>query len=1051
MKHQDEEARELLEEESARVKLDEILGILFFTIAVLLLVGWRYEQTGAIRTVSMSLLGFIGAGMWYLILMFAVWGINKFRGRAVISDALQLGAWILQLPVFLGFLQSWQPFNRDLGGRVGWWLYTALENAIGTLSTRVVLAGLFLILTVVCLDTPLTKLVATGYHAGGKATGAIGPLVIVPMTWAYRGIYYLLCFLHMCVFVVLKDLVIFVEMGYEYLTQGEEPESRPAGEAALPKLEPPDGLPPRPEQARPVEPTSRSEPVVEMDRPATPPVAAAPVTAPPPADVAGVPALPDASGFVLRVRPSEPAGASEPAAPPAAASTVVPPATPAAAQAPVWPAPSAVETPSPSSAPAAPAAKPAQPAAAPATPAARSAPLSPSLATPSFKPSTPTPPPAARPSPAASPAPAQKSMNLPSADEALSALLGRTSERELPLEEVGRAVKDHLEAEAADDEHEPISGDESLDSDELAEETARAEDVRRLLRDEKPAATAPVRQSAAPAPAPAPAPAVPPPAVSASEPAVAADVTVKTFPAVAAGAVPEVRPGLLGAAIRTAAATAVKIAAVVSKEYRKPTEDLFLDPPVVADREDETALRANAEKLVEALAQFRIQATITRITQGPTVTQYEVKPAPGIKISNIVNLSNDIAMAMATAAIRIEAPIPGRSAVGIEIPNRRPIPVTFKEIITHDIFRKNEAPLTCAIGKEITGKPIVADLARMPHLLVAGATGSGKSVCINTIISSLLYRSTPDEVKFILIDPKVVELALYDGIPNLITEVITDPQDATAALRWAVLEMERRYRYLSKFAARDIRSFNRRLQVGDLKPLDDVTPVPDRPMPYIVLVIDELADLMMLARKEIEDAITRLAQMARAIGIHLVLATQRPSTNIITGVLKANLPSRIAFSVSSQVDSKVILDCSGAEKLLGSGDMLYSPIGQAKPIRLQGAYISEDEVRNLVSHLKTCGDPDYSNIVEEVMEPDNDLVGDGLADDKFGDCVRIALENQEASTSMLQRHLKIGYNRAARIIEAMEARGIISGPESGKRRKLLITSAEAERYIGPEA
>jgi DNA segregation ATPase FtsK/SpoIIIE-like protein len=858
--------------------------------------------------------------------------------------------------------------------------------------------------------------------------------VIVPLTWAYRGIYYLLCFLHMCVFVVLKDLVIFVEMAYEYLTSSEEAENRPAGEAVLPKLEPPDGLPPRPEPARPSETLPKSEPVVEMDRPAAP--APSPASAPARADVPGAPALPDASGFMLRVRASEPAAAAEPPAAQATAPAPVPaPPAPVAAEAPSRPAPVA------------PAAKPIPVPVAKPSPVPSQLPSRPAPAAPAPKPSSPEPRAVGQTPPA--PVSAAKSLELPSADEALSALLGQPSRRELPLEEVGRVVKEHLEAEAADDEHEPISGDDALDSDELAEETARAEEVRRLLRDEKPLRTAAVPGPVKPAPVPAAA--VLPPATPASEPAVAADVTVKTFPTGPGAAAPEARPGLLGAAVRTAAATALKIAAVVSKEYRKPTEDLFLDPPVVADREDEAALRTNAEKLVEALAQFRIQATITRITQGPTVTQYEVKPAPGIKISNIVNLSNDIAMAMATAAIRIEAPIPGRSAVGIEIPNRRPIPVTFKEIITHDVFRKNEAPLTCAIGKEITGKPIVADLARMPHLLVAGATGSGKSVCINTIISSLLYRSTPDEVKFILIDPKVVELALYDGIPNLITEVITDPQDATAALRWAVLEMERRYRYLSKFAARDIRSFNRRLQAGDLKPLDDVTPVPDRPMPYIVVVIDELADLMMLARKEIEDAITRLAQMARAIGIHLVLATQRPSTNIITGVLKANLPSRIAFSVSSQVDSKVILDCSGAEKLLGSGDMLYSPIGQAKPFRLQGAYISEDEVRNLVAHLKTCGDPDYSNIVEEVMEPDNDLVGDGLADDKFGDCVRIALENQEASTSMLQRHLKIGYNRAARIIEAMEARGIISGPESGKRRKLLITASEAERYLGPEA
>ncbi|MBI2944487.1 MAG: hypothetical protein HYY25_09805 [Candidatus Wallbacteria bacterium] len=982
MKPSDAETPGRTPEEAARVKVDEILGITFFTIGMLLLVGWRFEQSGAFHSVATWLLASIGAGMWYLILMFALWGINKFRGRAILSDWVQFAAWVVMLPVFLGFLQSFRPVDRDLGGTIGWTLYTNLENLTGTFSARVLLAGFFLILTVVCLDTPLTQIVASGYRAGGRATGVVGPVVMFPFVVLYTAVFHLLTFIHMLVFILLKDLVVLFDILYDRIMTTDEalPSASGAGalaaQSGMPQQLTPSKLPPPIATAAP----PRVDPIVELNRPEVPAAKAEPAQE----HLSEPESLPE----------PEPLQGAEPpelAAPPILEEPreleeddeyLPPPGTmPDDSTQGLFLIGSAARRAEPVSDPGRPAEH------GPAAPAAQGG------------------------------APSAKTSAQPPAI------------RSVPAERVftDQPAVERLDELSVEAEADPELAEEpEEDFEETEEERRQAEAMHNILR---PAQERPVGPEAP------------------SEPALAKDLEVKTFPAHETA--PAQQQSLLGAMARTvgvAARDVVKAAARLA-EYRKPSEDLFLDPPALTDREDETTLRSNAEKLVEALGQFRIQASVTRITQGPTITQYEVKPAPGVKISNIINLSNDIAMALATAAIRIEAPIPGRSAVGIEIPNRKPTPVTFKEIITHDTFRKHESLLSFAIGKDITGRPVVADLTRMPHLLVAGATGSGKSVCINTIISSILYKARPDEVKFILIDPKVVELTLYDGIPNLITEVITDPQDATAALRWAVLEMERRYRYLSKFAARDIRSFNRRLAAGDLQPLDGHTQVPDGPMPYIVVVIDELADLMMLARKEIEDAITRLAQMARAIGIHLVLATQRPSTNIITGVLKANLPSRIAFSVSSQVDSKVILDGAGAEKLLGSGDMLYSPIGQAKPIRLQGAFISEEEVRNLVAHLKTCGDPDYTNIVEEVMEPETDTAGEGLSDDKFADCVRIALEQQEASTSMLQRHLKIGYNRAARIIEAMEARGIISGPESGKRRKLLISAAEAERFF----
>ena len=372
-------------------------------------------------------------------------------------------------------------------------------------------------------------------------------------------------------------------------------------------------------------------------------------------------------------------------------------------------------------------------------------------------------------------------------------------------------------------------------------------------------------------------------------------------------------------------------------------------------------------------------------------------------------------------------------------------------MVESPVFKESDSPLLFALGKDVTGQPIVGDMAKMPHLLIAGATGAGKSVCISTIICSLLTRCDPTELRFLMIDPKMVELMIYNGIPHLVSDVVTNPNDANAALKWAVLEMERRYRFLSRFQCRSIANFNKRVRAGQLKDVDPDTGEEREilvPMQYLVIVIDELAELMMIASKEVEEAICRLAQMARAVGIHLIVATQRPSTNVITGIIKANLPSRIAFAVSSRIDSKVILDAQGAEKLLGRGDMLYLPVGRRKAERLQGAFIGDDEVKDLVDFLKRHGEPDYQDILGEVAEasaPQNGTAD--YADEMLNPCIKLVAEEGEASTSMLQRHFKIGYNRAARIIEAMEQMGVVASHQSGQRRKALIQPSEVEAYL----
>lgn len=435
----------------------------------------------------------------------------------------------------------------------------------------------------------------------------------------------------------------------------------------------------------------------------------------------------------------------------------------------------------------------------------------------------------------------------------------------------------------------------------------------------------------------------------------------------------------------------------------------------------------NVKLLEETLESFGVGAKVVNISYGPAITRYEVQPAPGVKVSKIVNLADDIALKLAATGVRIEAPIPGKAAVGIEVPNKAITTVPLADTLDSDAFRRATSALTVGLGKDIAGQVVVTDLAKMPHLLVAGATGSGKSVCINTIIASILFKARPETVKFLLIDPKVVELSVYNGIPHLLTPVVTDPKKAAAALRWAVQEMERRY---NLFAAAGVREISRYNEMGDA------------PLPLIVIIIDELADLMMVAPVDVEDAICRLAQMARAAGLHLVLATQRPSVDVITGTIKANIPSRIAFAVSSQVDSRTILDMAGAEKLLGKGDMLFFPVGVPKPIRVQGAFISDDEVEKLVRYVQQQAEPEYTAGVTtyEVAADGEQGAETTSRDELLEEAVRLVLEAGQASVSMLQRKFRIGYTRAARLIDTMEEMKIIGPNVGSKAREIIMTS-----------
>lgn len=471
-----------------------------------------------------------------------------------------------------------------------------------------------------------------------------------------------------------------------------------------------------------------------------------------------------------------------------------------------------------------------------------------------------------------------------------------------------------------------------------------------------------------------------------------------------------------------------------SGQYTLPPLSLLKKATKLRSLKATKELSDNARLLEETLDNFGVGAKVVNACQGPAVTRYELEPAPGVKVSRIVNLSDDIALKLAAPGVRIEAPIPGKAAVGIEVPNKEVSSVPLREVLESDLFQHASSRLTVALGKEITGMPVIADLAKMPHLLVAGATGSGKSVCINTLIVSILFKARPDEVKFMLIDPKVVELSNYNGVPHLLTPVVTDCKKAAAALRWAVQEMERRYALFAAAGVRDIARYN------DMNA--------DDRLPLIVIIIDELADLMMVAPVDVEDAICRLAQMARAAGLHLVLATQRPSVDVITGTIKANVPSRISFAVSSQVDSRTILDMAGAEKLLGKGDMLFYPVGAAKPARVQGAFIADNEVEDLVNFLKKESEPEYTEGVTNYEEFGDKRAKESFEDDLLEEAVRMVLETGQASVSMLQRKFRIGYTRAARLIDTMEEMKIV-GPNIGsKAREILMTSDQVHaRYF----
>lgn len=472
------------------------------------------------------------------------------------------------------------------------------------------------------------------------------------------------------------------------------------------------------------------------------------------------------------------------------------------------------------------------------------------------------------------------------------------------------------------------------------------------------------------------------------------------------------------------------------RPYHFPSLDILAKGKGSQNNGEEVA--QNAMMLEHVLSDFGITAKVVNATQGPTVTRYEIEPAPGVKVSRIVNLTDDIALNLAAQHIRMEAPIPGKSAIGIEVPNKMTEAVHLRDVLDCSDFKDARGGIPVGLGKDIAGKPVITDLAKMPHLLVAGTTGSGKSVCVNTLISSILFSRKPEEVKLLLIDPKMVELSIYNGIPHLMAPVVTDMKKAAAVLRWAVREMEARYKAFAASGKRDIKSYNEAH--------------PKAAMPLIVLIIDELADLMMTAPDDIEESISRLAQMARAAGIHMVLATQRPSVNVITGSIKANVPSRISFAVGSQIDSRTILDMAGAEKLLGKGDMLFAPIGANKPIRVQGAFISDDEVEKLVEFVKAQREPEYDNTVtqdvEKEAEKESSDANDVYRDELLERAVNLVMESGQASVSMLQRRFRIGYTRAARLVDTMEDLKIVGPSMGSKAREILMSPEQAKaRYF----
>ena len=492
---------------------------------------------------------------------------------------------------------------------------------------------------------------------------------------------------------------------------------------------------------------------------------------------------------------------------------------------------------------------------------------------------------------------------------------------------------------------------------------------------------------------------------------------------------------------------------VSGKQYQFPPLRLLTPPKGGTNRNSAAALRETAAKLQQILKDFGVNVTVTDVSCGPTVTRYELQPDQGVKVSKVLALADDIKLNLAVADIRIEAPIPGKAAIGIEVPNKENATVTLRELLASEEFDNHSSNLAFAVGKDIGGKTIITDIAKMPHLLIAGATGSGKSVCINTLIMSLLYKASPEDVKLIMVDPKVVELSTYNGIPHLLIPVVTDPKKAAGALNWAVAEMTRRYQLFAEYQVRNLQGYNEK--VKSIEMLEDE----DKPqkLPQIVIIVDELADLMMVAPGDVEDAICRLAQLARAAGIHLIIATQRPSVNVITGLIKANMPSRLAFAVSSGVDSRTILDMVGAEKLLGKGDMLFYPYGYPKPVRIQGAFVSDDEVSAVVEFIKSHNDVVSSNAdLEEHMKKQqtasaaagkgSDDTGNGN-DPLFVEAGKFIIEKEKASIGMLQRWFKIGFNRAARIMDQLAEAGVVGEEQGTKPREILMSQEQFEQYI----
>ena len=476
---------------------------------------------------------------------------------------------------------------------------------------------------------------------------------------------------------------------------------------------------------------------------------------------------------------------------------------------------------------------------------------------------------------------------------------------------------------------------------------------------------------------------------------------------------------------------------VEDEHYEYPPLELLGKPPKKTLKGGAKALTDTATKLQKTLYSFGVSAKVENVSVGPAITRYELKPAEGVRVSKIANLADDIALNLAAETIRIEAPIPGKQAVGIEVPNKEKEAVHLREVLGSDEFKESDSKLTVALGKDVAGNIQLADIAKMPHVLIAGSTGSGKSVCINSIITSIIYKSKPSEVKMVMVDPKVVELSVYNGIPHLLIPVVTDPKKAAGALAWAVQEMDNRYNLFAQKGVRDLKGYNKAIEKEE----------ETGKLPQIVIIVDELADLMMIAAKDVEESICRLAQKARAAGMHLVIATQRPSVDVITGLIKANVPSRIAFAVSSQVDSRTILDSVGAEKLLGKGDMLFFPSGAPKPMRVQGAFVSDEEVEKIVDFIKQNGTATYSEDILETIEngnkTDKEIMAESEQEDEtdplLSEAIQTVVETGQASTSFIQRRFKVGYARAGRIIDQMEERGIISGYQGSKPREVLMT------------